>query len=142
MVGLSGIFFTVLVDTALLSDDLELLRLVLELLLSTSSLRLGIDLGRLRLCCDDSGLRSEAVRRGVELALREPVGNGATRNDLLRSRDCWFLASKVCSWFDARTGRRFGVSLGVAEFPVFSRWTLASSLQEDVVSEGVSDTRL
>lgn len=47
---LSGIFFTVFVETALLSDDLELLKLVLELLLSTSSRRFGNDLGRLRVC--------------------------------------------------------------------------------------------
>lgn len=48
--GLSGIFFTVFVDTALLSDDRELLRLVRELLLSTSSRLLGKDFGRLSVC--------------------------------------------------------------------------------------------
>lgn len=39
-----GIFFTVFVETALLSEDLELLRLVLELLRSTSNLLLATDL--------------------------------------------------------------------------------------------------
>lgn len=48
--GLSGIFFTVFVDTALLSDDRELLKLVRELLLSTSSRLLGNDFGRLSVC--------------------------------------------------------------------------------------------
>lgn len=48
--GLSGIFFTVFVDTALLSDDRELLKLVLELLLSTSSRLLGKVFGRLNVC--------------------------------------------------------------------------------------------
>lgn len=47
---LSGIFFTVFVDTALLSDDLELLKLVLELLRSTSRRRFGNVLGRLKDC--------------------------------------------------------------------------------------------
>lgn len=47
---LSGIFFTVFVDTALLSDDRELLKLVRELLRSTSRRRLGNDLGRLSVC--------------------------------------------------------------------------------------------
>lgn len=84
---LSGIFFTVFVDTALLSDDRELLKLVLELLLSTSSRR-GSDFGRLSVCCDVSGLLKEAVRLGVELTLREVLIGGTTRNDRLRSNDC------------------------------------------------------
>lgn len=86
--GLSGIFFTVFVDTALLSDDRELLKLVRELLRSTSSRRLGKAFGRLNDCCDVSGLRSDAVRRGVDVALREPVAGAEMRNDRLRSNDC------------------------------------------------------
>lgn len=93
--GLSGIFFTVFVDTALLSDDRELLKLVLELLLSTSSRRLGSAFGRLKVCCDVSGLLNDAVRRGVELTLREALGGGTTRKERLLSNDCWFLAIRV-----------------------------------------------
>lgn len=147
--GLSGIFLTVFVETALLSDDRELLKLVRELLLSTSRRLLGSDLGRLSVCCDDSGLRSEAVRRGVELALRVPDNGGATRKDRLRSNDCWFLAISVCSWFDGRNWRRFGVSLDAAaavsdaaNLAGFPFCVFASSLHDDVVNDGVSETRL
>jgi hypothetical protein len=101
--GLSGIFFTVFVDMALLSDDRELLKLVRELLLSTSSLLLGNDFGRLSVCCEISGLRKDAVLRGVDETLREAGNAGEQRSDRLRSSDCWFLDSKVCSWFDGRT---------------------------------------
>lgn len=82
------------------------------------------------------------------MALRVPLTGGATRNDLLRSKDCWFLASNVCSWFDGRIGRRFGVSpepagpSACANLTGFSRCVFASSLHDDVVKEGVSDTRL
>lgn len=88
MVGLSGIFLTVFVDTALLSDDRELLKLVRELLLSTSSRLFGNDFGRLSVCCEVSGLLNEAVLRGVDVALRVTDIGGATRNDRLRSKDC------------------------------------------------------
>lgn len=86
--GLIGIFLTVLVDTALLRDDRELLKLVRELLRSTSSRRFGNALGRLKVCCDVSGLRSEAVRLGVDVALFDPVSGAETRSERLLSSDC------------------------------------------------------
>jgi len=91
--GFNGIFLTVLVDTALLSEERELLKLVRELLLSTSK-RLfgGNDFGRLNVCCCcccvGSGRLNELVRRGVELALRDTDGGLDVRKDRLLSSDC------------------------------------------------------
>lgn len=86
--GLSGIFLTVLTLTALFSDDRELLKLVRELLLSTSSRLLGNVFGRLSVCCEVSGRLNEAVLRGVDEALRVTDIDGDPRSDRLRSSDC------------------------------------------------------
>lgn len=82
--GFSGIFFTVFVETALFNDDLELLKLVRELLLSTSLLSLLADGAKF----DVSGLRNEPARRGgVAKGLNEVVAP-LTRIERDRSRVC------------------------------------------------------
>ena len=87
--GFVGIFLTVFVETALFNDERELLKLALELLLSTSNLLFAIDeivgFGNWFGC---SGLRNEFVLRGVDEALLVPVVIAVVLKDLLLSRDC------------------------------------------------------
>lgn len=91
--GFNGIFLTVFVDTALFKDERELLKLVLELLLSTAVLRFAIG----GVAFWTSVLLSEFVRRGVVFRLRNDDGGALVRIDRLRSNVCWFLVSNVCS---------------------------------------------
>lgn len=88
----SGIALTVLVDTALLIDERELLKLVFELLLSTSNLLLRplkVVFKLVEGTSEDLNLR-EAILFGVEFKLRDGANEDVLlfRNDRLRSRDC------------------------------------------------------
>ena len=75
------------VEVALFNDDLELRRLVRELLRSTY--RLVDDV------CGSAGLRREFVRRGMTLRVDVEATVGPDRNDLLRSKLCRFRSSNV-----------------------------------------------
>lgn len=87
-----GIALTVLVETVLLIDERELLRLVFELLLSTSNLLLRPLNVVFRLLGGTSEVlnRREAILFGVEFKLRDGANDDVLlfRNDRLRSRDC------------------------------------------------------
>ena len=87
--GFIGIFLTVFVETALFNEERELLKLALELLLSTSKRLFAIDeivgFGNWLGC---SGLRNEFVLLGVDEALLVPLVIAVVLNDLLRSKDC------------------------------------------------------
>ena len=83
--GFNGIFFTVFVETALFNDDLELLKLVRELLLSTSLFSLLADGARL---FEVSGLRRDPARRGGVVNVLSEVGAPLTRIERDLSRVC------------------------------------------------------
>lgn len=81
--GRNGTFFTVLVETALLSEEREDRSDVLELLRSTSSWCCNFA-AALEPASGDSDFRIEFVRRGNRFLLTREEG-GVPRNDLLRS---------------------------------------------------------
>jgi hypothetical protein len=99
--NLVGIRFTVLVDTALLSDDIELMRLDLELLRFTNKCLLGTAV----FCTSGfSTFFIELTRRGAATGVfvEEPLlglryEDGVFLSERLLSSDCWLRVKRVCS---------------------------------------------
>lgn len=149
--SLVGIRFTVLVDTALLSEEIELMRLVRELLRFTNRCLLGTAFfwtSAFSTFFIEFTRRGAATGAGVLATPLFPLRyeDVVFRSERLLSSDCWFLVSKVCSWFEALISGRLVVvgvlTIVLGRVSLTADSLLLSSLHEDVVSDGVSDTRL